>query len=198
MKKLILSTFLLSSLILFSQDVQTDKSKFSASLHYIGNLDNEFIINQEYNGIIGINANYAFYQNEIVAISGGLGIDYLQEKSDFFKNDGLLFNPNISIEVNAFKSKFRPFFTIGYSILSYKINLTTINFDPIVFPQQTEESETMKGISINPGVRYHFNDLFFAEASYRYIGFDFSYVTGNTIAEIANTHYIQIGLGVKF
>lgn len=198
MRKLIFITSLLSSVLLFSQDVQTDKSKFSVSLHYIGNLDDEFIINQEYKGIIGMNANYAFYQNEIVSISGGLGIDYMQESSDFFKNDGLIFNPNISFEVNAFKSKFRPFFTIGYSILGYKINFSAINFDPIVFPEEDEKRYTIKGISINPGARYHFSDLLFAEASYRYIGFDFSYVTGNSIAEIANTHYIQIGLGFKF
>ena len=201
MKKCLLFSLILSSLLMFSQEMKKGNSKFSLSLHYIGNLDDGSVINQDYKGIVGLDARYDFYQKEKITISGGLGIDYLQESSAFFKNDGLIFNPNIGFEVNAFNSKLKPFFKLGYSFLNYKVDFNTLNFDPfdpVINPQQNEKRYTIEGISLNPGLRYHFNDLFFAEASYRYIGFGFDTIAGNnSTSGTANTHYIQVGLGVK-
>lgn len=196
MKKLVLSVLLLSSFVSFSQDVK-NKSKFSVSLHYIGNLDDGSLVNHEYSGIIGLDARYSFYQNEKVSVSAGLGLDYLQESSNFFKNDALVFNPNIGIEVNAFNAKLRPFFNLGYSFFSYKINFDEFfvdsnpSFDPVVVDQSKKYS--FNGISLNPGLRYHFSDVLFAEGSYRYVAFD-----TDSMSSSSKTHYIQIGIGFKF
>jgi opacity protein-like surface antigen len=198
MKKIILSAFFLSSLISFSQDVKNDNTKFSVSLHYIGNLDDGNLVNHEYNGVIGLDARYSFYQNEKLNVSAGLGIDYLQESSGYFKNDALVFNPNIGLEVNAFNAKLRPFFNLGYSFFSYKIDFQGFfpnpnpSFDPIVNPNRSKKYNS-NGISLNPGVRFHFSDVLFAEGSYRYVGFSFDTMSGSSKA-----HYIQVGLGFKF
>lgn len=193
MKKIVLSILLLCSLVSFSQDVKDDKSKFSLSLHYIGNLDDDNLVNHDYNGVVGLDVRYSFYHNNKIIISAGLGIDYLQESSNFFKNDALIFNPNIGIEVNVFNSKLKPFFNLGYSFFKYKINFEPFNPDPIINPQSAEFSDNFKGISLNPGLRYHFSDVFFAEGSYRYVGFNSDSMTGTS-----KTHYIQIGIGFKF
>ena len=48
-------------------------------------------------------------------------------------------------------------------------------------------------LSLNPGLRYHFSDVLFAEGSYRYVAFDTDSMSGSS-----KTHYIQIGVGFKF
>jgi opacity protein-like surface antigen len=198
MKKIILSALLLSSLYSFSQDEGKNSSKFSVSLHYIGNLDNGSLINHDYNGVIGLDARYSFFQNEKVNVSAGLGIDYLQESSKFFKNDALVFNPNIGVEVNIFNAKLRPFFNLGYSFFTYKIDFDNIffepnpSFDPVISSGQSKKYNS-NGISLNPGLRYHFSDVLFAEGSYRFVGFSLEEMSGTS-----KTHFFQVGLGFKF
>ncbi len=190
MKKIILCVSLLFCCFVFSQN-KTDK-KFLVSLHYIGNAGNKYIVNNEFNGLVGIDVRYNFYKNQKLSLTGGINLDYLQENSFFFENDALVFNPNIGVEINIFKAKLKPFFNLGYSFFSYKRDFDTFFGDEDDPAFTSSIKDNFQGISLNPGLRLYFTKTFFAEASYKFIIYNSSYFD-----ESANTHYFQIGLGIK-
>ena len=100
---------LLSNLSMAQENTDVKKeTKFQVGIHYVGNLRNENIISDGFNGVVGISANYAFYQDEMISVFGGLNIDYLQSRDLFLQNDILIWNPNASVEVDAFKGKLKP------------------------------------------------------------------------------------------
>ena len=110
---------LLSNLSMAQENTDVNKeTKFQVGVHYVGNLRNENIISDGFNGVVGISANYAVYQDDMISVFGCLNIDYLQTRDLFLQNDILIWNPNASIEINAFKGKLRPFFGLGYAFFS--------------------------------------------------------------------------------
>lgn len=176
-----------------NKDVKKE-TKFQIGVHYVGNLRNENIISDGFNGIVGISANYAIYQNEMISIFGGLNIDYLQSRDLFLQNDILIWNPNASIEVDVFKGKLKPFFGIGYAFFSNDFKYVTGISDPMD-PAITirEKKLNFNGLTINPGLKYHVSDLFFIEGNYKYFP-----INSNDFDGAANTHFINLGLGFKF
>ena len=196
MKKIVFGLLLLLSNLSMAQESQEVKkeTKFQVGVHYVGNLRNENIISDGFNGVVGISGNYAVYQDETISVFGGLTIDYLQSRDYFLPNDILIWNPNASIEVDAFKGKLRPFFGIGYAFFSNKIEYVTGIFDPMdpaLMPR--ERKVNFNGFTINPGLKYHVSDLLFIEGSYKYFP-----INSNDIDGTANTHFINVGLGFKF
>lgn len=197
MKKNVFGLLLLLSNLSMAQENQEIKKerKFQFGVHYVGNLRNENIISDGFNGVIGISANYTFYQDETITVFGGLTIDYLQSREYFLPNDILIWNPNASIEIDAFKGKLRPFFGIGYAFFSNKFEYEEIGVfdpsDPAFLPR--ERKVNFNGFTINPGLKYHVSDLLFIEGSYKYFP-----VNSNDIDGTANTHFINVGLGFKF
>ena len=112
----------------------------------------------------------------------------------FLPNDILIWNPNASIEVDAFKGKLRPFFGIGYAFFSNKIKYVTGIFDPMdPALTQREKKLNFNGFTINPGLKYHVSDLLFIEGSYKYFP-----INSNDMDGTANTHFINVGFGFKF
>mgnify|MGYP000850903521 FL=1 len=194
MKNKFLALFLACTSLLFAQEETNEPTKFQVGLHYVGNIRNNNIISDGFNGIIGISGSYAVYQNENVAILGGLTLDYLQSRDLFLQNDILIWNPNASIEVDIFKGKLKPFFGLGYAFFSNDFKFATGVFDPMD-PAITlrEKKLNFKGLTINPGLKYYVSDLLFLEGSYRYFN-----VTSNDFEDSANTHFITLGFGIKF
>ena len=176
-----------------SQDVKKD-SKFQVGVHYIGNLRNENIISDGFNGVIGISGNYLVYQDEMISVFGGITIDYLQTRDYFLQNDILIWNPNASIEIDAFKGKLKPFLGLGYAFFSNEFKYETSSFDPSdpAFITRTTRFN-FNGLTINPGLKYHVSNLLFIEGSYKYFP-----VNSDDISGTANTHFIHVGFGFKF
>ena len=196
MKKIAIGLLLvLSNLSLAQENKDVKKeTKFQVGVHYVGNLRNENIISDGFNGVVGISGNYAVYQDETISVFGGLTIDYLQSRDYFLPNDILIWNPNASIEVDAFKGKLRPFFGIGYAFFSTDFKFETSSFDPSDPAFMTREKKlNFNGFTINPGLKYHVSDLLFIEGSYKYFP-----INSNDIDGTANTHFINVGLGFKF
>ena len=186
---------LLSNLSMAQENTDVNKeTKFQVGVHYVGNLRNENIISDGFNGVVGISANYAVYQDDMISVFGGLNIDYLQTRDLFLQNDILIWNPNASIEINAFKGKLRPFFGLGYAFFSNDFEYENVIFDPSDPAFMTREKKlSFNGFTINPGMKYHLSDLLYIEGNYKYFA-----VNSNDIDGTANTHFINLGLGFKF
>ena len=80
MKKIVFGLLLLLSNLSIAQESKEVKkeTKFQVGVHYVGNLRNENIISDGFNGVVGISGNYAVYKDETISVFGGLSIDYLQ------------------------------------------------------------------------------------------------------------------------
>ena len=196
MKKIAFGLLVLLSNLSIAQENKDVKkeTKFQVGVLYVGNLRNENIISDGFNGVVGISANYAFYQDEMVSFFGGLNIDYLQSRDFFLQNNILIWNPNASIEIDAFKGKLRPFLGLGYAFFSTDFEYETASFDPSDPAFMSRETKlSFNGLTINPGLKYHVSDLLFVEGSYKYFP-----VNSNDIDGTANTHFIYLGLGFKF
>jgi opacity protein-like surface antigen len=198
MKNKFSGLLILFSSFLFAQEIEElvkKETKFQVGLHYVGNLRNENIVSNGFNGVVGISGNYTFYKNETIAVSAGLNIDYLQSRGYFYPNDILIWNPNLSIEVDAFKGRLKPFLGIGYGFFSNKFmynDLVLFNpSDPAFGPR--ERKVNFNGITINPGLKYHISYLIYLEASYKYYP-----VNSKDFDGTANVHLINFGLGFKF
>ncbi len=195
MKNYFLALFLVCANFLFAQEETNKPTKFQVGVHYVGNLRNENIISDGFNGVLGISGNYAVYQDELISVFGGLNIDFLQSRDFFLQNDILIWNPNASIEVDVFKSKLKPFFGLGYAFFSNKFEFEEIGVfdpsDPAFLPR--ERKVNFNGLTINPGLKYHVSDLLFVQGSYKYFP-----VNSDDIEGTANTHFIYLGLGFKF
>ena len=59
MKNYFLALFLVCASFLFSQEETNKPTKFQVGIHYVGNLRNENIISDGFNGVAGISGNYA-------------------------------------------------------------------------------------------------------------------------------------------
>jgi hypothetical protein len=195
MKNSFLALFLVCASFLFAQEETNKPTKFQVGVHYVGNLRNENIISDGFNGVVGISGNYALYQDELISVFGGLNIDYLQSRDFFLQNDILIWNPNAIIEIDAFKGKLKPFFGIGYAFFSNKFEYDGIGVfdpsDPAFLPR--ERKVNFNGFTINPGLKFHFSDLLFVEGSYKYFP-----VNSDDVEGTSNAHFINIGVGLKF
>jgi opacity protein-like surface antigen len=196
MNKIIFGLLLLLSNISIAQENKDVKkeTKFQVGVHYVGNLRNENIISDGFNGLVGISANYAVYQDEMISIFGGLNIDYLQTRDYFLQNDILIWNPNASLEIDVFKGKLKPYFGLGYAFFSNDFKFETASFDPSDPAFMTRTTKlSFSGLTINPGLKYDVSDLVFIEGSYKYFPVNSKYINGSS-----NTHFINLGLGFKF
>lgn len=194
MRNYFLALFLVCTSFLFAQEETNKPTKFQVEVHYVGNFRNENIISDGFNGVVGVSGNYAVYQDEIISVFGGLNVDYFQTRDYFLQNDILIWNPNVSIEVDVFKGKLKPFFGLGYAFFSNNFKYATGLFDPMD-PAITvrEKKLSFNGFTINLGLKYHISDLLFVEGSYKYFP-----VNSDDIEGTANTHFIYLGLGFKF
>lgn len=194
MKNIFLALFLICASFLFAQEYTNKPTKFQVGVHYVGNLRNDNIISDGFNGVVGISANYAVYQDETISVFGGLNIDYLQSRDFFLQNNIIIWNPNVSIEIDAFKGKLRPFLGLGYAFFSTDFEYETASFDPSDPAFMSRETKlSFNGLTINPGLKYHVSDLLFVQGSYKYFP-----VNSNDIDGTANAHFINLGLGFKF
>jgi opacity protein-like surface antigen len=195
MKNNFLALFLICASFLFAQEDTNKPTKFQVGVHYVGNLRNDNIISDGFNGVVGISANYAVYQNDMISVFGGLNVDYLQTRNSFLKDDMLIWNPNASIEIDAFKGKLKPFFGLGYAFFSNHIMYSTGVLDPMD-PSiiVSEKKISFNGFTINPGLKYHVSNLLFIEGSYKYFPVNSNDIVGKT----TNTHFINLGVGFKF
>jgi hypothetical protein len=197
MKKIFIIIAFVISNFLFSQENQKVKNntKFQVEIHYVGNVRNNNIISDGFNGIVGISGNFVFYQNHLLALSTGLNIDYLQSRDLFLLKNLIIWNPNLSFEIDLFKSKLKPFIGIGYAFFNSEFYVSSIFSDPFdpVFYEGGDVKVKFNGFTIHPGLKYHVSELFFIEGSYKYFP-----VNSHDIEGTSNTHFINFGLGVKF
>lgn len=126
---------------------------------------------------------------------GGLSIDFMQTRENFFPKDILIWNPNISVEGDVFKSKLKPFFSLGYGFFTNKVEYNSIFLhDPSDPSFNTSKTKTkLGGLTINPGLRFHVSDFICLEGSYKYFA-----VNSTNFAGTANVHLVNLGLGLKF
>lgn len=197
MKKIFLGLLLFVNTISHAQKLENkviSEPKFQIGLHYVGNIRNNNVISDGFNGVVGISGNYAFYQDKLIALSGGINLDYLQSRDYFYPNDILIFNPNTSIEIDIFNGKLSPFLSIGYAFFSNKFEFETSSFDPFdpAFYQK-KRKVNFNGITINPGIKFNISELFFLEGNYKYFP-----VNSTDFNEKLNVHSINFGLGIKF
>jgi opacity protein-like surface antigen len=185
----------MSNLSLAQENTHFKKeTKFQLEVHYVGNLRNENIISDGFNGVVGISGNYAVYHDELISVFGGLNIDYLQTRDFFLQNDILIWNPNASIEIDAFKGKLKPFVGLGYAFFSTDFKYEISRFDPMDPAFMERETKfNFNGFTINPGLKYHFSDLLFVEGSYKYFP-----VNSYDVEGTSNAHFFYIGVGLKF
>lgn len=196
MKKIIIIIAFVISNLSFTQENQEIKNdtKFQVGIHYVGNIRNNNIISDGFNGIVGISGNYTFYKNDIIALSGGINVDYLQSRDYFYPNDILIWNPNASIGLNTFNRKLSPFLGIGYAFFFNKFKYNSIMIEPNDPAFNSRERKVnFNGFTINPGLKYHISNVFFIEGSYKYFPVKSDDYSGN-----ANVHIINFGLGIKF
>jgi opacity protein-like surface antigen len=193
--KNIFCLLLFTSMLSFSQESEiSDKEKFSIGLHYVGNVRNENSISDNFNGIIGLDAKYVFAENGIASFQGGITLDYLQARDRMFPGYSLkntiIWNPNIGVELDVFKTGLKPFLNLGYSFFNtkYKIQFAHMIGEPEINQNSSNQKFKYDAFSINPGLRYHFKKLLFIETSYKYLPED----------EKISIHFFNIGLGVKF
>jgi outer membrane protein W len=192
-KKIILSLLLLLSIKSNSQE-KVD-NKFLISLHYTGNSRNDNFVSDNYNGILGLNAHYVLFNNELICVQGGLGLDYFQGRainSQIDLKNRLMVNPNFGVEFNTGKT-FKPFFNLGYSFFTskYVIKMTPFNVsspvDPLIQGSNTEVTNSFNSLSINPGFRLYFNDKIYFQTDYKYL----------PIESNINAHILALGIGLK-
>lgn len=197
MKKIAIGLLLLLSNLLLAQESQDAKKerKFQVGVHYVGNLRNENSISDGFNGVAGLTANYAFYQDELVVLSGGVTMDYLESRNLFLKKSSIIWNPNLSIEVTVFNAMLTPFFGVGYAFFNSEFHLVSGLLDPFdpMFSQARAVNVHFKGVTLNPGCKYAISDLLFIESSYTYFA-----AKSNDLYGASNVHLVNFGLGVKF
>ncbi len=202
MKNIAFGLLLLVCNLLLSQEnkVVKEATKFQVGIHYVGNLRNENIISDGYNGIVGMFGSYTWYQNNEVTLLVGLKMDYLQSRDLFFINNPILWNPNLSVELPLQKTRFKPYLSVGYAFFNAKFKVMpglfnpndSLNpFDPLV-NEGGEITTLYKGITLQSGIKYMLNDVLFLEGSYRYFP-----ANSNDIAGTSNVHFISLGMGVK-
>jgi hypothetical protein len=194
---IILSLLFLLSIKSNSQEkVKQNDNNFLISLHYTGNSRNNNFVSDNYNGILGLNAHYVLFNNELISVQGGLGLDYFQGRvidNQVDLKNRVMVNPNFGIEFNASKT-FKPFFNLGYSFFSakYVIKTTNLNLfdpmDPAFQARSFENTETYNSLSINPGFRLYFNDKIYFQTDYKYL----------PIESNINAHFLALGMGLKF
>ena len=117
MKKIIVFCFLLlSSVNFYSQDNNLIKvNKVCISIHYVGNNRNNNFVSDNFNGIVGVDAKYKFYNNHYFSIQGGIGLDYFEGRkidNQFKLENSFMITPNIGIVLGESKV-FQPFLNIG-------------------------------------------------------------------------------------
>ena len=193
MKKIItIIALAVTSIVIGQVTFSSSSKKIQLGIHYVNNLKNENLISDEFKGLLGLDARYSIVNNDKFNFYGGLSLDYLQNKDQFFKKDAIIINPNIGIEYDVFKSNLRPFVNFGYAIFSTKYEYYVTNYDPVAPIETAIEKVNFSGITINPGFRIHASDLIFIEASYKYYP-----VNSKDFEGTANVHFINVGLGVK-
>jgi len=193
--KNIFCLLLFTPMLSFSQESKIlNNEKFSIGLHYVGNLRNENLISDNFNGTIGLDTKYVFAEKGVASFQGGITLDYLQARNEKyegldFKNT-IIWNPNVGIELDVFKTGLKPFFNLGYSFFSvkYTMQFASMIGEPNFNQNPSDKKFNYSSLSINPGLRYHFKKSLFIETSYKYLPED----------EKINIHFFNIGLGVKF
>lgn len=197
MKKIKSLIFLFASIAVFAQDnvveEKTKPSRFQLGVHYVCNLrDKNNVVSDGFNGIVGVDAQYAFYSNSIIRISGGLSVDYLQSREVFLTDDTFVWNPKASIEVDAFNAKLKPFCAVGYAFFTNNFDLAPLDFigDDPAFATKRSLKYNYNGITLQPGLRYHLSKLIYLEGSYKFYGAKSDGFDGNF-------HFINLGFGFK-
>jgi opacity protein-like surface antigen len=194
----VLFLFCLFSMTVFSQveSKKTDES-FLVGLHYVNNSSNNNLLSENYNGVIGVDLKYKLVTTKIITLHPGLSFDFLtgsgSNQFGLKYNSMTILNPNIGVELDVFKSNFRPFVSLGYAFVnySYDIKFTSIqNFDPAFAASNTMKKVkySENNFSLQPGFRYHFKKLIYLETSYKYLPID----------KNVNLHLFNIGLGLRF
>lgn len=196
MKKVFLILFLTVSLIGFSQDkeIATSSEKFMVGVHYVANVKIENLLSSSYNGIVGIDVRYIFFDKNSTKIYGGLTLDYLEGRDFFFQKDALVWNPHFGVEVDTFKEKLKPFVNLGFGYFVAKHDFFNHgSFDPADPGFIDTAKINFSGFTINPGFRYHSTNKFYVEISYKYSSFK-----AEEFNDDGYMHFVNLGIGFKF
>jgi hypothetical protein len=195
MKKIIIFCFLLFTVVAsYAQDKNVSKeNKVCISMHYIGNNRNNNFVSDNFNGIVGVDAKYKFYNNHNYSIQAGLGLDYFEGRkvdNQFKLENSLMITPNIGIVFEGSKV-FHPFLNIGYSLFTAKYQLqqsfsASDPFDPIFSPIPSSLAYNFDSFTINPGLQLYINKSMYFQTDYKYL----------PIGSNINVHLISIGFGL--
>jgi opacity protein-like surface antigen len=193
MKKIILIAVLVISSITLAQDKTFGPKKFFLGVNYGLNLNSGFPISDDYNGNIAVDLHYSVFKRDIINVHAGMNLTYLSNNEFFFKKNLLTYNPNIGVEVDAFKSRLRPYVNFGYLFFSDEVENNTL-FTSIDPRSQGISLVNYKGFTLNPGFRYYATELLSFEASYKYLQVN----TNSNLAKGNNVNTFNIGVGINF
>lgn len=186
---------LLITSLTVAQDRDNNLDKFFIGINYGINLNNGYALSEDFNNNIALDLKYAAYQNKLIKLQTGMNFTYLMNNEYFFKDNLLILNPNIGVELNAFQSNFKPFINLGYMFFKDEINFKQLNvYNPTDPRFQTSNNINYFGLTINPGLRYYATDLLSLEINYKFLNLK----SDNENSQGNNVNTFNLGLGINF
>lgn len=183
---------LLVLLLIFSLEVFSQDSRFSAELNYPLTIDDN-IIGRNYNGIVDAGLKYRFWDLGLVNLGAGVNAGfYKNTKEDRLPGPDtstFIISPKILAEFNIPAiPRLSPYVGIGYSVLFYKVKEYNMDNDIVVDP--------LDGINLNAGFAFDITKRIFVQLQYDFIRLrleegipDFKYNT--------NVNLLKAGLGIR-
>lgn len=195
MRKIIFILAVLAATVSSAQEVQPKKEgRFQLGIHYQIALE-KYPIRE--NGI-GVAARVRAVSLGPVSLHAGLSATYRAAKLGQ-QSDIVILNPALFAELDVFDFGLKPYIGIGYDYYKLKTDETNFlasgDFDPYIDGEIAEDID-FHGYNINPGVRFHFSKILYADASYNYLTghYNSNRYPGSTSKGSA----LQLGFGFRF
>lgn len=190
------TTFFLTALLICGLKTSAQNEKFSVEVNYPLVLSNGSL---KSNGIIDASLKFRFKETNTLHLGAGYIFDYVEASQNVYNNnikrDYFFHHLNLFTELKLDTAKrFRPFFGIGYTLLSGTNEYVHIDNG---FLSVKNENMTNSGFNFNIGLSYDLLKRFFVQAYFHYIRvFNESPFEDDKIG--INYNQIKIGLGYRF
>lgn len=169
------------------------QTRFQVGLHYQPSLKKNYARS---NGV-GVDVRVCAVSLGPVSLHGSLSGTYLESKDSFF-SDIIRINPGLYAEFKLLDF-LQPYLGVGYDYYRVKLDENEYSdmgeFDPFV-GQKLEETTDFNGFNINPGVRFHFADIVYADLGYNHLSGKYN---NNFYADSkAKYNFVHLGFGFRF
>ena len=199
MKKTILILALCLSFCKISAQDNQD-SKWNIEIHHPLSVGDNFV-KEAFNGVVGIDIRYKIISIPLVDFKLGIIADYFNYNFiESFNGSSFIIKPKAIGEFNL-NSKFTPYVSVGYSIMTSKIKTDTIldiviSDDPSFGGQSDSFTDNGYGFNFGFGLKYNITETFFAQTAIDF----FSLEPQDDVQNISynkNIQTIYIGVGIN-